>query len=96
MKVFKVKVGKMAGYGSSCILRYNGDYYILVKKVECADGKIKYIDEKIELTDLYWDKSNPKQLVGYYTASWLGVDGEPIVQERVITIEEELKLEIGL
>ena len=54
------------------------------------------IDEYIDITELFWDKSNPKKPVGYYTATWLSAEGEIQQQERAITIVEEIKLEIGL
>jgi hypothetical protein len=95
-KMFKVLVGKSANEGVKGLLKCKESGYVLMRAIKRKDDTIGYIDEHIDITELFWDKSNPKQPVGYYTATWLSPDGETQQQERAITIVEEIKLEIGL
>ena len=96
MKVFNVKVGKAAGVGECTTLRYFGDYYVLIKPIKRKDGNNDWLELRFELTELFWDKKDPEHPVAHYEEHWFNEDGDVVTAQRVLTIMEELKLEIGL
>lgn len=96
MKLFKIKVGNAAHEGYNALLKFNGDYYTVTKKIQRKDETEGFVVERIELSDLFWDKSDVAHPVGYYTACWINEEGKNQSQERVITVISEIKLELGL